>query len=261
MRRSKRSMNGSTVREASALAVTCAALILGVTGTSALAAHQPWRAAEPDRQAGRFEHDGRAKGHKSFLTIALPVHTLSTDSAPDRKVGMFANRYPRTIAVRVPREFANRIEAYGTGFRVWIGPRGWTGSSGVGVDGSTTVSLFPATGHKILGARLTYHDAGACAGCAVDGAAPYFPAAMREGTELFSAGPIPVPQGLKLVRLSATLVTYQLPREDGLIVRGVVFYQAGSDPVLKDAKFVMPAGDAGLLSFLLRAFISREKLR
>jgi hypothetical protein len=84
---------------------------------------------------------------------------------------------------------------------------------------------------------------------------------MREGTELFSAGPIPIPQGLKLVRLSATLVSYRLPSEDGFIVRGVVYYRAGSDPVLKDAKFVMPAGDAGLLSFLLHAFISREKLK
>lgn len=95
-------------------------------------------------------------------------------------------------------------------------------------------------------------------------AAPYFPKAKREYNKMFPAPlpPLPpAPLGLRIVSLSPTLVTYLLPDEGSLMVRGVVYFRYGPNRFLEDAEFVLPHTDAKLLHFLMGTFIRREKLK
>ena len=206
--------------------------------------------------------DSQSSARTSSVAV-LKVHVLVTSDGGESAggTGLYTDRYPKTICVEYATAFSNRISAYGAAHRVWIAPKGWTGSASIGADGSADVDLHSVKGSAIPGQRFHYENSGGCAGCAVDAAAPYFPSAMRRWKELFNYDTLsPLPPGLKIIRVSQNVVTYSYPSEHGLLARGVARYDP-SEPLLEKAEFVLPRSDAKLLNFLLNRFISTMKLR
>jgi hypothetical protein len=179
---------------------------------------------------------------------------------------LYANQYPDTVAITCPDEMAKLVGAYGAVYQVWIGPKGWTGGGGIGADGGAGVDLHPVGGSDTTGPRIGVTEVPACQACMLGGAAVYFPAAMSEYNQEFNQqGDVPVtkPNGLVITRLSKSLVTYTLPDERSLSVRGVAYFdstQTADEPFI-DARFVFEPRDSLLATFLVRTFIKQKGLR
>lgn len=206
------------------------------------------------------ETSKHAKTQRKSTAITLTVHVLPTSDGINGE-GMYADKYPKRMSIRNAEAFADQIAAFGAAYHVWIGPKGWTGSAVVGVDGGTSVGLYPVGGSALSGPHIEFAETPACMACMLDGAAPYFPRAKQEYNETFDAPLPPAPPGLRVYPLSPTLVTYLLPDVGSLMVRGVVYFGEGPNRFLEDAKFVLPHADAKLLHFLMQTFVRREKLK
>lgn len=227
------------------------------------------RASSAERGAARgHEANEQAQNQRPPATITLAVRVLPTLDGISGK-GMYSNKYPKSVKVRDAGAFANQIEAFGGAYHVWVGPRGWTGSSAAGADGNTVVELYPVGGSDRSGPRIEFYVVPACVGCMLLEAAPYFPNARQEYKQEFgkpryglpALPPLPpAPPGLRVRPLSPTLVTYSLPDAHGLMVRGVACFD-GPYEFLAEARFVLPHSDAKLLRFLMQTFIRREKLK
>jgi len=190
--------------------------------TSAPLGSGQFSAAASDLAIGQQAAGGRSSA-RTPSSVVLKVHVLLTsDGADPAGDGRYADRYPKTIRVEASAAISNRISAYGAAYRVWVAPKGWTGTAAVGGDSSTDVDLHPPNGSASRGPRFHYENSGGCAGCALDGAAPYFPAAMQRWTELFGYDkPAPLSSDLKIVRVSQELVMYSSSNARDLLMRGV----------------------------------------
>lgn len=204
-----------------------------------------------------------AQSHRSPTSeseaVTLNVQILPTSDGING-TGLFAEKYPKVIDVKDAAAFADRIAAYGAAYRVWIAPKGWTGSAVVGGDGSTLVTLGPVGGSSKSGPRLRYVDSGGCAGCALSDAAPYFPSAMKKWKELFGyETPEVLPRGIKLIRISPTLAMYALPEANDLLGGGAVYFIPPDEDFFARAEFFLPDTDGKLLKFLVDTVVSQEK--
>lgn len=190
--------------------------------------------------------------------VILTVHVLPTSDGLSGS-GLFAEKYPKIVEVKNAAAFADRIAAYGAAYRVWIAPKGWTGSAAIGADGSTLVSLYPASGSAKSGPRFRYLDEGGCAGCALHDAAPYFPSAMQAWKNFFGyETPEVLPRGTKLVRLSPTLVMYVLPGGDRLLGHGAAYFIPPNEDFFAQAEFFLPHADQKLLTFLVKTVVIEQ---
>lgn len=195
----------------------------------------------------------------ALASVVLNVRILPTSSGADPTGdGRYAEKYPKTIRVEVPTSISGRISAYGVAYRVWIAPKGWTGTATIGGDGSTDADLHPVNGSS-RGPRFHYENSGGCAGCALHAAAPYFPDAMQSWKELFGFDtPAPLPSDLRIVRVSQKLMTYSSSSGADLLMQGVVYFD-GSEPLFEKDEFVLPRADAPLLNFLVQRLISAKQ--
>jgi hypothetical protein len=195
-------------------------------------------------------------------SVQLPVTVLPTDDGISGS-GVYADKYSSEITVTGDSQLINKLAAYGAGYGVQLGLKGWTGSGSVGADGTSSISLHPAVLQPSqIGQKISYYYIPACVGCMYDSAAPYFSSAMQEHNKENYGSPVTIPQGLEVTPISSTLITYTLPDNNGLSTRGVVYYYPGDqthDPDYADAEFVLPVGDTDLLNFLVQDFISRGK--
>lgn len=103
-------------------------------------------------------------------TVTLSVSTIT----PLFGTNPVSFRYPSQVTVRVPRNWASQIQAVGTDGYIFLIPKGWTGSSAEGTDGSKSVNLHPAGTSLHHGIGISLETAGACVGCAWSEAYPYF---------------------------------------------------------------------------------------
>lgn len=195
----------------------------------------------------------------------VPVEVLMTSDGIQGD-SMYSDQYAKTAIVKGGDAVAGEIQAYGTAFHIWIGPRGWTGSSSSGADGNLSVNIFPQGGSDTLGPHINYYEIPGCVGCMLSAAAPYFPTAMQAWDTQFNddgTNPIDIPPGLRVTLLSPTLVTYTLPDTGGLSVQGVVYYDSEmqSEVPFAQAEFVLPHQDSTMCNFLLQTFIVREGLK
>jgi hypothetical protein len=191
----------------------------------------------------------------------IKVVVLSTEYNPDPVV----HKYPKSVLLAVPPGLVGQIAAYGASSKVWIGPKGWTGSGVVGVDGNVVVKLYPTKKHIKSGPHISYYQVPACEYCMLHSAARFFSnARLRYNSEQNENGkdPVTIPKGLKRTRLSSTLVTYTLPDSNGLSTRGVAYYnQDDRDCPYTNVEFTLPAEESDLSDFLLRTLIRREHLK
>jgi len=204
-----------------------------------------------------------AKDTTSTLST-LNVTVLPTDYGLSGK-GMYADKYPDNITVNTIIVTADKLGAYGLAGGVWLAPKGWTGQGLLGADGSSQIDLYQQGGSKSYGARISYSEIPACVGCMVDAAAPYFSSATLEYNKgnFGEVAPLIIPSGLVATSISPTLITYTLPNENGLSVRGVVYYNPNNNyanPFL-EAKFFLPSSESDVLDFLVKNFIIQENLK
>lgn len=196
---------------------------------------------------------------KESQTVTLTVNVLPTSDEVNG-TGLHADRYPKTVRVESTAGFADRIAAYGAAYRVWIAPKGWIGSSTVAFDGRTAVNLYPPDGSAKSGPRFLYEDSGGCAGCALTGAAPYFPKAMEDLKKSFGTDTVEtLPHDTKLVSVSPSLVMYSLPGRDGLLGSGAAYFLPPNEYFFARAEFFLPDIDAKLLKVLVDAAVSQQK--
>lgn len=184
---------------------------------------------------------------QTLSVTVLPTNYAQADAGPDT--------YPRTVTAIVPQGV--RVAAYGATSRVWFGPVGWTGNAAVGIDGSTLVRLFPIGGSPDSGPAITYFAEIGCDGCKIADAAPYFPAAMNTwniGDNFDGANPIRIPKGLRIRRLSRTLVTYTLPSQNKLQVRGAAFYDSKTWGPFEEVLVKLAPANENLAEFLIKYF-------
>ncbi len=204
-------------------------------------------------------------GHNKTQTT-LPVTILPTSDGIEGS-GMYADRYPQNISVTAPKKIYDQLAAYGTAYQVRLAPKLWTGDGGSGVDGGSSIYLYPLGGSMKFGPHIFYRGIPACIGCMVDAAAPFFSSATSSYNESVNQGysnEITIPTGLQVTPISKTLITYTLPNKNGLLTHGVVYYNPGNDtidPYFTSAEFVLPENQTSLADFLSKAFIEDKKLQ
>lgn len=197
--------------------------------------------------------------------LTLPVTVLETDNG-ETDSGTYVYKYPDTTSVPGASPFVGKLGAYGATYSVWLGLAGWTGSGTVYADGSTGVSLYPLSGSSEAGPRISYDSIPVCQSCMLDEAGPYFPNALDTYNQEYSKDgftPVIIPIGLAVTPISQTLVTYALPDKDGLLTRGVAYYNpnAQSTSPYVDAEFILPVNDSDVANFLEQSFISQQGLK
>ena len=74
--------------------------------------------------------------------------------------------------------------------------------------------------------------------------------------------PIKIPAGIKITRVSETLVTYTLPKENGLSIKGIVVYgvdegDSDEDAYFAEMKFAFPKDESQVEDFLMRYYIKQ----
>lgn len=191
-------------------------------------------------------------------TVTLAVNVLTTSDEVNG-TGLHLDKYQKTIRVEGAAGFADRIAAYGAAYRLWVAPKGWTGSAAVAFDGRTVVNLYPPNGSAKSGPRFLYEDSGGCAGCALAGAAPYFPSARLELKRMFESDTVPLPRGTELVPVSSSLVMYLLPDGNKLLGRGAAYFTPPNEDFFARYEFFLPGTDAKLLKFLVDTAVSQQK--
>jgi Domain of unknown function (DUF4850) len=174
-------------------------------------------------------------------------------------------KYPVSYTVNYADTFADKIAAFGAAYQVWVGPKGWTGRGDVGADGSLVVTLYTPGDTLHAGPVISYSEIDACQGCIASAAAPYFPEALKWYNRDFNednTNPVKVPAGLKINKVSPTLVTYTVRAKKGLQTKGVVYFVSpvGNDAYFSSAEFTLPEGSTALADFLMNVYITGRKL-
>ena len=197
----------------------------------------------------------RASAQTSTRQITLSVTVLPT------KYGLLdgpAPTYPETVNVEVPPNV--EVAAYGAAGYVWLSPARWTGDAAVGAAGSISVHLLPTGKDARSRPHIEYAAETGCEGCKESDAGPYFPEAMRSynrGDNFDGKYPIPIPKGLVVRRVSKTFVTYTLPNENNLRVRGTVFWDPAHYGPFLEVRLTLPPEERALGDFLLKYFADR----
>ena len=67
-----------------------------------------------------------------------------------------------------------------------------------------------------------------------------------------------LPRGIRLVRLSSTLVSYSLPEREGLLGRGAAYFIPPNEYFFARGDFVLPRTDEKLLDFLVCTLVRQQ---
>ena len=130
-------------------------------------------------------------------------------------------------------------------------------SIGVFAPQTLSVTVLPTT----FGPAVVYAAEIGCAGCKIADAAPYFSEAMNawnRDDNFNGRNPIARPRGLSIHRVSGTLITYRLPNEHALRVRGGAFYDPKHDAPFEEVLLKLPPSDERVAGFLLQHFVEHR---
>jgi hypothetical protein len=176
----------------------------------------------------------------------LPVVALKTESGqgvPDTYV------YPRTASFPMSDSYGSQLGAYGAAGTLWLGLRGWTGTASEGVDGNTTVALYPEAMGEAGVEGISYATYPACLSCILNGAAPFFPEAARALKEQYGDTPYRLSE-LAITRVSDSVVTYSYRNDRGTMAYGAASYIDASDPYFQRFEIVVKPERADVAAHL-----------
>ena len=187
--------------------------------------------------------------------LKLNVLPTSDGLADDSEVNAF--KYPDSVAIDSVPGWNNKIAAYGASYREWLGPKGWTGRGEAGANGGIMVYLFPPGGKEDSGAYISFYDEPLSHESILSNAGQYFSSARKAYNSEYNedgTDPIKIPGGLKVKRMTHSVVTYTLPVKNGLLTQGVAYYNDTKGIGYLEAKFTLPAAQNGLSNFLLKYY-------
>lgn len=172
-------------------------------------------------------------------------------------------KYPYSISL-VLDSFRDQVAVFGVAYKLWLGPKGWTGKGEISPEGNIHIRLHPAKDSTVASPSVSYIEIPSCQSCAFEAAAPYFATAQSEykrRNDNKSSKSFP---GMTLEQFSPSLALYRLPAQKGMATIGVVNYIApdsATDAYYMEARFVLPAGQEGLADFFAKKFIEMRELR
>jgi Domain of unknown function (DUF4850) len=163
----------------------------------------------------------------------------------------------------LPADAAKRLAVYATTYYGVLAPRGWHCFDEESEDGSSILTITPATR---TWRAITYVDIPGCFGCMLDLACPLFPAAARIAMDEFGEACARPPKKERVRRLGPGVVWF----EDGPRVAGsgdgsggghtavgVVQYEDANGPNRWAAKLtcILPTKDRGLCTVIINQLI------
>jgi serine/threonine-protein kinase len=180
---------------------------------------------------------------------------------------------PTAISVSVPRNQAGQLAFYGdnVGNDHVLAPAGWTCSAFVGQDGGTTVTVvpngqaLPQGNFAAFSGQSVAISATSCFSCALDAAAPLFPAAASQDENSFPGVTLNTrPPGESVFAISSTIVDFHDPpgvAGDGIGsggpygTHGVLIFV--EDPIrTQNASCTLPDAQKSLCTTIVNQFIS-----
>jgi Domain of unknown function (DUF4850) len=164
-----------------------------------------------------------------------------------------------TATASIPPVLRSELVAHANDVVMVLAPPSWRCKGAVGADGSWTMNVAAA---KDTHSVITAQGPGACYGCALDIAAPYFPDAAKLLRELCGSGCVPSrPSGQMVGKLGSEVVYFEGPptARAPYRTRGVVLFHydtATSQPFAVEATCSLPSRSVYLCQPILAAFLT-----
>ena len=187
---------------------------------------------------------------RSFDVTVLPTRGPGRTSAPPT--------YVAAVLRRIPARHAALLTAYGVAGRIFLAPRGWTGSGVFAGAKGATATLRATARSPVAAGTLDYRYEDSCWGCAIDDAARYFVWPREHWTEVRAAN-MPLPPARRLVRkvyVTPRLIAYQAPDTSvGLEVNGLIYSSIDerphTTPLLMRVEVTLPHSQHALATTML----------
>jgi hypothetical protein len=164
-------------------------------------------------------------------TLIIPAYVVSTEDATSETGELMTpdlSQKNMTAQAEISPEMASQLSVYWTCDGWVLVPRGWQlVRAAVGADNSSVYEFRePNNGAGVVS---LYDSGGACVGCALSLAAPYFPDAKKEADDMFGQSASGLEAQLHAVKLGKHTVAYSRKNAKGQSVDGLAYYQAGDD--------------------------------
>lgn len=188
--------------------------------------------------------------------ITVPVKVLNTSYG----INYPTKKFPQSITVALNPNFSDKVEAYGVGEMIVIGPKYWTGEGHVGADGTTSITLYERKFDETK-PYVSFYIIPACWSCYLEAAAPFFPEAAEElKANKFSLPEFP--QNLEKYYVNPSLVVFNYPSEkSSLNINGITSVNLKDKNVSApfiSIKTAFPKEEINLSSVLINNFIENN---
>lgn len=185
--------------------------------------------------------------------IRIPAYVVAVEDAIGNPADFIApdlSEHDRTVQKEVPAETAKSLAAYWTNIGWVLVPRNWRlVRAAVGADnGSVYEFKEPNDGAGVVS---LYDSGGACVGCALSPAAPYFPGAKKEADDMFGQSASGLEARLHAVKLGKHTLAYSRKNAKGQLVDGLAYYQASDNYEAFTFEVSLPQGQHALATAIL----------
>jgi pimeloyl-ACP methyl ester carboxylesterase len=231
-----------------------------------LAASSCFHTSEPDNQdllASIVTTIGQQHLIPTIAPGSLPVVSCPTSLGIDRP----AVTLPQSRPVAVPQALAAGLSVYADtqGIMEVLGPKGWSCTAAIGVDGSGGVTVYPAGADPSSPVAITGSETSVCVGCTLAQACPLFPsAATASRSDLGEACPAH-PAAETVAPVAAGIVSFEDPpgvKGDGqpsggqYPADGVMTYHPSAQEGSWQETCTLPASEKDICTAVLNTFVS-----
>ncbi len=194
--------------------------------------------------------------------VRIPAYVIAVEDAagnPGDLIVPELSGQDITAHKDVPEELARYLSAYGTNTGWMLVPRGWLlVKAAVGTDNSSVYEFNEPNGGK---GRLAANDSGgACLGCALSLAAPFFPEARRQA----KADDIPVsaqPMSGRMVPLGKHTIAYSRKLLGDQNFDGIAYFHSTDDADAFVFEVSLPQNKHALATVILNWTLPPESER
>lgn len=161
-------------------------------------------------------------------TTMVPSYVVSVEDVTSDSSALMTPNLPgkdRQLQGKIPPAVANRVALYWTFDGWFLVPRDWRlARAQVGVDNSSVYEFQPPNDDS--GMIAVRDSGGACVGCALSLASPFFPEAKRESERLYGAMDTGIAAPIRMVELGKHTVAYSRRDDEGQDSDGIAYYTA-----------------------------------
>jgi hypothetical protein len=184
--------------------------------------------------------------------VRIPAYVIAVEDAAGHPGDLIApelSGLDMTVHKDLPEESAKYLSAYWTNTGWMLVPRGWLlVKAAVGADNSSAYEFKEPNGGK---GRLSANDSGgACLGCALGLAAPFFPEARRQAAD----DNIPVshqPMNGRMIALGKYTIAYSRKPQGEQYFDGIAYFYATDDVDAFTYEVSLPSSQHALATVIL----------